>query len=245
MADNIKILSSRRAYVFRPDDLRLTILSVPFIMDQIRQAFHFQVAGMGTPAATFGVVPPTFPPGLAFDAGAWVSPDGHLTAIRLIHVEPQRIVIDVAGPSAAIDSIFNQLLSIAGAIEGSSGFPVIGEPERVLDYSEITAHFGFDVHDLLSDAAKAHFERLLASQISEANPSIIPTIQVQVGHLHEPYAGIVNPDPTLVQLTLRAATKPVDHIYLSSAPLNSEDHVAALQALDTSLVEGPATTRSR
>src|SRR5947209_3127631 len=109
MLEQIKLLSSRRAYEFRPDDLRLSVLSVKPVQEQITQLFQFQTSIMGTPMATFGDVPVTYPPGFVFDMGVWISQNKQVIPIRFLHFEQRRIVIDVAGPSFAITAIFDQL----------------------------------------------------------------------------------------------------------------------------------------
>ncbi len=236
MADSFKILSSRRAYVFGVDDLRLTMLSIPFVMDQIRQAFNFQVAGMGSPSPTFGPVPATFPPGLAFNVGSWVAEDGTITPIRLLHFEPQRLVVDVAGSSSIITPIVNRILTLAGHIEQSSGSPIIGEPQQILDYSEVTAHFSFDLADLFTETARTYLRRTLDSAASEDNLVLVPTVQIHLQRPDQPYQGTSNADPTLLQLVIRAGTRPEDRIYLGSAPVDSDTNINALEKLDATML---------
>src|SRR5229473_6611130 len=111
MLEHVKLLSSRRAYEFRTDNLRLSMLSIKPVQEQIQQLFQFQASVMGTPMATFGDVPIAYPPGFVFDMGVWISQqDKQLIPIRLLHFEQRRIVIDVTGPSSAITAIFEQLL---------------------------------------------------------------------------------------------------------------------------------------
>lgn len=238
MADSFKILSSRRAYIFGADDLKLTMLSIPFVVDQIREAFTFQVAGMGSPVPTFGPVPTTFPPGLAFNAGAWVGEGGPITPIRLLHFEAQRLVVDVAGPSSVIAPIFDRILTIAGQFEQSSGVPIIGEPQEILDYSEVSAHFSFDLEGLFTDVARAHMGQVLSTEGPEAGTDLIiaPTVQIHMRPRGQAYQGTSNADPTLLQLAIRAGTRPRDRIYLSSAPVNSDTNIRTLEELDTSML---------
>src|SRR5437764_371982 len=106
MLEQVKIITGRRAYEFRPDDLRLSLLSTKIVQEQIQQLFQFQTSAMGTPAPMFGDVPVTYPPGFVFDVGVWLSPDEQLVPIQFLHFEQRRIVIDVAGSSIAIPHIF-------------------------------------------------------------------------------------------------------------------------------------------
>src|SRR5258708_3755498 len=102
MPEQIAVLTSRRAYEFAADQLRLTILSTQPVYSQMQQAFQFQAVQVGTPQETFGPVPQTSPPGLVFGLGAAVSPEGQVIPIRALVFEPRRIVLDVAGPSQSV-----------------------------------------------------------------------------------------------------------------------------------------------
>src|SRR6185503_13027993 len=116
MLEEIKILSSRRAYEFRQDDLRLTMLSTKMVQQQFQELFQFQASMMGSPSPTFGDVPATYPPGFVFDMGVWVSPEQQPVPIRFLHFEQRRIVIDVAGSSESITAIFEQVKSFFSAL---------------------------------------------------------------------------------------------------------------------------------
>src|SRR2546426_8674141 len=126
MLEQVKLLTSRRAYEFRPDDLRLSTLSIKPMQEQIQQLFQFQTSAMGSPMATFGDVPATYPPGFVFDMGVWISEDKQIIPIRFLHFEQRRIVIDVAGPSSAITAIFGQLRQFLAEIQVSYGSPIVG-----------------------------------------------------------------------------------------------------------------------
>src|SRR6266481_2653164 len=106
MLEQIKILSSRRAYEFQQDDLRLSVVSARPVQQQFQELFRLQTSAMGSPSPTFGEVPATYPPGFVFDMGIWISPGEQLVPIRFLHFEQYRIVIDVAGTSDALTPIF-------------------------------------------------------------------------------------------------------------------------------------------
>src|SRR5579884_729070 len=105
MLEQVKLLASRRAYEFSPDALRLTTLSIELVQQQLRQLFSFQSSTVGSPIPTFGVVPASYPPGAVFNLGVWIYHEEQIVPIRFMHFEQNRIVIDVAGPSTAIDEI--------------------------------------------------------------------------------------------------------------------------------------------
>jgi hypothetical protein len=239
MLENIKLLTSRRAYEFRPDDLRLTMVSTKPVQEQIQQLFHFQTAMMGSPIATFGDVPPTYPPGMVFDMGVWVSPEEQLVPIRFLHFEQRRIVIDVAGPSSAITAIFEQIQQFLSQLTVSDGSPVIGTPSSILEYSEITAHFPYPtdamfvrpVRDLL-----AKFKHNTNRNSNDIDQMFIPTFVVQTspGNQEVSILSKIN-DPHVFTLTLRPGTRPDERIYFSGAPLDSETHLDYLTQLESSL----------
>src|SRR5437763_4286557 len=61
MLEQVKILTSRRAYEFGADTIRLSMLSIQPIQQQIQQLFGFQSSAIGSPLPTFGAVPATYP----------------------------------------------------------------------------------------------------------------------------------------------------------------------------------------
>src|SRR5258708_28360188 len=121
MLEQVKLLTSRRAYEFRPDDLRISMLSTKPVQEQIQQLFQFQTAMMGTPIATFGDVPVTYPPGFVFDMGVWISQDKQIIPIRFLHFEQSRIVIDVALPASAITATLVALSNFPPHIQPHNG----------------------------------------------------------------------------------------------------------------------------
>ncbi len=87
MLEQVKILTSRRAYEFEADAIRLSMVSIQPIQQQIQQLFRFQSSVIGSPMATFGVVPLTYPPGIVFNLGAWVHQEKYIVPIRFLHFE--------------------------------------------------------------------------------------------------------------------------------------------------------------
>jgi hypothetical protein len=236
MLEQVKILSSRRAYEFRPDDLRLTMLSIKPVQEQIQQLFHFQLATMGTPIATFGDVPLTYPPGFVFNMGSWLSPDRQPVPIRFLHFEQRRIVIDVSGSSSAIDAIFEQLQHFLSELQAPDRSPVIGEPERILDYSEITARFQFSLDAFFVPPLRKLFTRATGASARSKGLVLVPTVVIKAHPHEQELPAIVAPnDFQSFTFALRGGTRPEEKIYCSSAPLDSEAHLAYLTELDAAL----------
>jgi hypothetical protein len=235
MLEQIKILSSRRAYEFRQDDIRLTTLSTKLVQQQFQELFRFQTSAMGSPSPTFGDVPATYPPGFVFDMGAWLTPDDQLVPIRFLHFEQRRIVVDVAGPSSAITGIFERVKQFFADLHAPDGSPVIEAPERILEYSEITARYPFALDALIAEP----FRKLLTAHLpdsSQASGMMIPTFSVQFYPANQELEGVPSVgDVRALTFTLRSGTQPQDHIYFSGAPLDSETHLRYLHELEAAL----------
>lgn len=235
MNSDLKLIASRRAYEFGMDDLRLSLLCLPQTQEQIVQAFTFQAGGLATPQPTFGPVLATVPPGLAFNVGAWHTPEGDAVPIRLMHFEQTRIVIDVAGPSSSIDSVFETLRAVVGDLTASDGSPAIGEVKRTLDYSEFSGRLPFDIDEILAPQVRDLFRWAAGSGERNDEPTVVvPIIAMQAHRSDEEFAG-TTADSRLLTLTTRAGTRPEDGVGFSGAPLDSESHRRYLARLEESL----------
>lgn len=233
MLEQIKLLSSRRAYEFRADDLRLSLMSLKPMQEQIQHLFQFQTSAMGTPVATFGDVPITYPPGFVFNMGTWITQDTRVVPIRLLHFEQRRIVIDVSGPSSTIDAIYEQLLRFLSVVQSPDGSPIIGEPERILEYSVISAQFPFPVEVLIAPSLRKLFNGVLRMNAQTNNTAIVPTIVVQNQMVGQEITKIAAPEDSFAfTIGPRVGTKPEDNMYLSCAPLDSEAHLSFLNELE-------------
>lgn len=237
MLQEVKIIASRRAYEFRPDDLRLSAISTKPVQEQIQQLFNFQASLMATPAAMFGDVPATYPPGFVFDMGVWIGPDEQvLVPIRFLHFEQRRIVIDIAGPSFAIDGIFERLQHFFSALRAPDGSPIIGEPEQILDFSEITAKYPFSLDAMLANPFRKALEAVVGEKGSNEKQVLLPTLAIRsFPNDHELEAVTAPNDVRGFTLALRAGTRPEERIYYSGAPLTSDVHLAYLKELVGSL----------
>src|SRR5260370_35135120 len=139
MLEQVKILTSRRAYEFTPDALRLSSVSIQPVQWQIQQLFDCQSSAIGSPIPMFGEVPTTYPRGIVFNLGAWIYQQESIFPIRFLHFEPNRIVIDIAGPTAAIDGIADRLFHFLSVLQAADGTPIVWNTVSVLAYSDVTA----------------------------------------------------------------------------------------------------------
>lgn len=232
MPEQIKVLSSRRAYEFGADNLRLTILSAQQVQQQLLHTFRFQAAQTGTPPETFGTVPQTAPPGLVFALGEWTAHEGEVLPIRVLAFEPRRIVVDVAGPSSSMDTFYEALVHVLNSVPTPDGSLVVGTPNAILDYSEITAHLSFAPDAGLVPGLNALMAKALGADASAVS---IPIYTAQLHTGDEEFPGAKNLSKGFLQFTLRAGTKVEDNIYFSGAPLSSGAHIAYLGELEALL----------
>jgi len=231
MPEQVRILASRRAYEFRPESLRLTMLLAPMIAQQIQATLGFHNAAIGTPLETFGPIAPTFPPGFVFNNGVYSRPDGQMVPIRFLHFEPTRIVCDIAGPSEGLDHVFQTLRTIFGSTTAADGTPIMEEAERVLDYSEVTSVLSFGVEQILPPGWHALISETLAS-----GAPLLPTLYLRGYASHQPSERLTSlADHHAWRLEIRPETPPGEREYRSSAPLPSDAHIAFLQRLEETL----------
>lgn len=236
MLEQVKILTSRRAYEFSPDALRLSSLSIQPVHHQIQQLFSFQSSIIGTPIQTFGAVPQTFPPGIVFNLGAWIHQEEHIVPIRFLHFEQNRIVIDVAGPTIAIDGIADRLFHFLSGLHAADGSPIVGEVDRVLDYSEITAQFPYPLDAIISRPLRRLLNKTIHPGKDNKSITMIPALSVRAFPMDEVVPAVPSAnDPYAFSFSLRSGTRPEEHICFSSAPLGSEAHLVYLEELATSL----------
>ncbi|MGH2558276.1 MAG: hypothetical protein ACRDJH_04360 [Thermomicrobiales bacterium] len=235
MAEDVTVISARRSYEFRADEIRLTLLSNRGVLRHIQEQFSFEVAAVNTPMETFGPVQPSIPPGLIFDYGITPFPEGQAAAIRFLHIEQRRIVIDVAAPSSVIDPTFHLLKGLLVDVLAFDGAPAIGQPTHTMDFSEITARFPFPGEALLPPKLRSPYRRVFGIGNAQEETHIVPTLQVRVLPRNEEFAGSAARDIRSSFLELRAGTVPADQIFYSGAPLDSDSHIDILTEIERSL----------
>ena len=200
----------------------------------IRQTFQFEGAVVASPMETFGPVPATIPPGLVFNYGIVPEPKESGTAIRLLHIEQRRVVIDLAGPSPAIEPTFAHLRTILEELRTQEGFPAIAEPISVQDHSEIRATLDLDPSQLAPPTLLESATNLLARKAS--SQTIIPVITLRMLDNYESeYPGGGVPLTHTYTQDIRAGTSIGDGVYYSSAPVDSQRHIAFLEEIESTL----------
>jgi hypothetical protein len=229
---SLKVIVARRSYEFPPDELRLSLITTQPVMDVIRTTFSFGSVQIGSPMPTISEIPRTIPPGLVLDNGHIVVEAGQVIPIRFIHFEARRVIIDVAGPSTAIDAIYAILRQILEGLQAADGSPAMGELGAVIDYSEFTFHAGASSMNFLAPkltkAITEHIDNTFDSSLV-----LVPSIRVTAQAPSEEYPGALNPwgERPLFVLEHRAGTKPEEGILFSAASLDTEAHQIYLHAL--------------
>lgn len=239
--EDIVVMSSRRAYEYRLDDIRLTLLSNRGVLQHIREPFAFELAGINQPMETFGPVPNTFPPGLVFDYGVTLFPPGEATPVRFLHVEQTRVVIDVAGPSEAIDVAFDRLNELTSGIRTADGTPALGVPLRAFDFSEIRFRTGARLEAAFRDDLFTAATEALAPPVERADTILVPSLLIRLARSDKEYRGAATPAYETWSLDLRAGIKPDELVFYSGAPLASGPHIAFLHKVESLISSDPGS----
>ncbi|MCY0897388.1 MAG: hypothetical protein OWU33_00395 [Firmicutes bacterium] len=221
----ITLISARKSFEFPVDGLRLTAISTPDTLEAIRNLCHFTLVQIARPMETFGPVPKVFPPGVVFNSGYWAEAEGRSVFIRFLHVEQTRIVIDVAGPSDALNglsqAIFNVIRRTARVFDDG---PVLTDPIAELDYSEMTIQLPGPLTLILPAPLR---ELFLNFSANEGNHTLLSSLFISQHLSNVPYEGDRLSSPIISQgyrLSLRKGTVPEQYVYFSGAPLNTEAH---------------------
>jgi hypothetical protein len=235
MPQDLTILTSRRAYEFRPDDIRLTMLTLPVIQQALTATFNFQNVGVGTPQPTFGDVPVTVPPGWAGDLGMMAAEDGQPIPVRFIHFEPRRIVIDIGAPSHFLDRAYELVREVTDVYQAPDGRPVLGNPVAIKDYSEVTARLDLDPLSLFPAPLVELLRKTMNAPVDRSDSTLVPTIYVSSASNTAEFPGSVRPDSTVLQLSLRLGSRPGALMYFSGAPVESDLHLTYLNDLESTM----------
>src|SRR5258708_177148 len=226
MLEQVKILTSRRAYEFTPDALRLSSVSIQPVQRQIQQLFNFQSSAIGSPMPMFGEVPTTYPPGIVFNLGAWIYQQESIVRIRFLHFEANRIVIDIAGPTAAIDGIADRLFHFLSGLQAADGTPIVGEPVSVLDYSEITPQFPYPLDVIFSKPLRRVLSKTMGITVGNTSMTLVPSVVIQIAPTDVVLSAVPHANfPHAFSLSRHSGTHPDRHLFTARRPLPSHVHL--------------------
>ena len=228
MPQDVTLYSARRSYEFAVDDIRLTMLTA--LQSLIHQTFSFQVAQIGTPTPTFGEVPITSPPGIVFGNGAFLGLDGSYVPIRFLHIEPRRIVIDVAAKTQAIDAVFERLREIFAEVRSPDGAPVLGEPASIRDSSEIGVRLPTSPIALIPEPIRSIVHEVLQQTSGSSDVVLVPMLRIIGQSPANEYGTHIAPYPAF-QIEPRGGSDVGANHFFSLAPLSSDEHMAVFQRI--------------
>ncbi len=129
------ILSSRRAYEYPIDDIRLSIICTSVVQNELTKVFGFQSAVVAPPPDIFGEVRPTTPPGLILQVGDLKGAE--VVPIRAVMFDSRRVIIDVAAPSSAIDKVKRKVDAVLDRFKAQKDQPILTKPIATWDQSDI------------------------------------------------------------------------------------------------------------
>lgn len=238
----LALFSARRSYEYEVDSLRLTTLVASQISQAITARFQFQSSVVGTPLETFGTVPNTLPPGVAFDIGIATGADGTPIPIRFLHFEQKRIVIDVAANSTAIGVVYDQLLEVVANAAAPAPSPIRADPIAVLEFSEVTGVLPFELSDLLAPEALDVLHAQVSPTLEGGTAVLLPATFVRPQPPGVEFSGMTSPplDSVTFQLAPRAGSLPGQRLSYSGAPLDSTAHLRYLQSLGEAIAKRKA-----
>lgn len=230
--EGTKIISARRSYEFGPDQLRLSMLTIEGVRESVKDLFHFEQVTLGSPPQTFGRVPATIPPGLVYNYGAVVVDEEVLIPIRFLHFEANRIVIDVGGPSSALDVIFQQLQALLSGLKAPDGSPIIGEPVAILDRSELHVSLPFPSQVFLVSSISEVLSRFL---LDDTNQVLMSSLRARAALPDTVFHREAHNEWKAFTLEVRSGTTPNEHTYYSAAPLQTSEHLRMIRELQAAL----------
>jgi hypothetical protein len=239
--EDVRLITARRAYEFRPDEIGLATLQVAETRGKIQAAFGFQAANNGVVPGLFGPMVIQLPQqGIVFQNGTLLVNDRPIP-IRLIQIEPTRIVIDVMASSTVIASVFEHLVGVLADVRTPDGHAIIGEPSRVRDFSELSGRFRFSLKDLFPPAVFEAFRQGLGNEAGTP----VPAIFFENLPDEQPYGGIPDVQSTIVRFAPRAGYKLADQVYYSGALVDTEAHRKYLERLEAAIVGAGPTAGLR
>jgi hypothetical protein len=231
---DVSILGARRSYEFAPEQIQLDLLSNAFALEHLKQAFGFDYGAIVQPSETFGPVPSSVPPGLAFYYGVVQFPEAALTPVRFVHIEPERLVLEVAGDSQVLDEVMRVLMERIDMIENVSGTPILGEEVRIQEQSEIRFRGSFAPSALAPPVVQDSISAVLSRYV-KSNLSLAPALTIRPVDFARPYGPESHHPSKSFVLELESGFPPEERIYNSVAPLNTVDHLALLHQIDAAL----------
>lgn len=230
---DVAVIGARRAYIYSADVIRLSQLTNAFAISLIKEAFSFDYSAVASPSETFGLVPVTSPPGLVFYYGSVEGAEGSRIPVRFINIEPERVVIDVAGPSSLIDKVFDQLVLQVGKVDQQFSEVLAKSVIDKIDQSDLRFRAEFDIGSLVAPAVMKAIADTSGSL--PADLALVPSVTVRPVLKNVPFQDYADERYRNFFLDIRLGFPPDERILASVAPLSTDDHQAYLRSLENAL----------
>ena len=236
----ITVLTASQAFMYPSDAIRLSYLSLPHVIALIQQTFQFQVAQVTTPPPTFEPVRVTNPPGLVFQLGMASTETGDPVAIRMLAIDSERLVWQIAGAhSERIDDLMRRLETVCTTVPVEDGTQLLGMPRRTEVYSELSFALDVDIHTWYDhDPLLRIIAEALSSQ-SDKDQFLIPSLFLNPLQGNAQFSGSLQPwHGSRFTFELRQGASLADNIFYSAAPLRTGVHIDLIRHIEQFLATG-------
>ncbi len=209
--------SIQHDYRFRPEDLPCPALIQQPALDDLVSTYHFQSctleqdpAGQTIAVCRLGIFPVR----------------QEFLSLKALSIGPGRIEIDMVGTSLHATIYFEDLwkwVCRVGQLAAGT-YPAITSLQQ---QSTVTARLGFSAEALLAPALRTALTDLIGQ--SDQTDAVADAQQRLAG------LSVQFERPAFV-LGLDRGSDPAEHIYVSTAPLTTEEHCGWLQAIENGLL---------
>jgi hypothetical protein len=206
------------------------MLSTSAVSGALQSAFRFQVVTIGAPPPIFGDVLATSPPGLICQIGEIELASGVVVPIRALMFDARRAIIDIAGPSEAIDAVWQQLQVVLSTHVAPDGQPILGQPTATADQSEIA----FDAELPRQLGIDRRILNVIEARMPEGR-TLVPSLVLRAN------AGDLFPSSPVAAFLFepRGGSPLSSNHWFSSAPLQTEAHSDYLEDFIAVLASSP------
>jgi hypothetical protein len=238
MKGEVRVLAARRFYEFTGDAIQVAAFALSDVQQPFRSAFEFQTPPLQGAVAQGGAIQVGVP-AFTFQSGRFSTKAGPIP-IRYISFEPSRLTIDIIGPTAAIEALYQMIREVLKPLK-VGGSPVIAaDAARFEDVSELTVQLDIDLVKLIDPRAYEIAENRLPRGSGQ---SLAMTLRLEIVNPDEAYPGGGGVAQQHL-LQVRAGTRPADRVVFTLAPLGTEAHINYLRDLERAVL-GAELKRSR
>ncbi len=216
--------------IFGPDEIPFVQLQLSQSSELIQKQFAFANPGPMLPFEAPQV--PTF-------QGGFMEVNGKDVVITQLRIEPQRIILVVAGSSISANMIYGRLAELLKKIDSREGKS--GLVERLLSEETSTVvRLAFPITRMVREGAWEKFSSGLSERIESHGATVVSTpfsfrFRIRFTELPEKLSshGIQLSNKSVV-IEMRTQTSPEDCTFFVSSPNSTDAHKALLDFLEKS-----------